>query len=248
MCQGGRDTLTRSTVLHHERTVACHAGGAALIQARDDLYAVIAEFNASGGHPVCDVLASGVRPFTRYEHYPPDDVDDVPAGFAWYYHAHEPHANRPWEEHGHFHCHAYPAILAHATPVALPPADDPVREAGMVHLLGLSCSSKGVPNRLFTINRWASNEHMYAADDLLPLIDRFTIAGQLPFPRIGRWLSAMLRVLAPQINWLLHERDRVLAEARAIDPDGYTEDRALEILSMISFDLDAHLAAIEPLD
>ena len=104
-----------------------------------------------------------------------------------------------------------------------------------------------MPNRLFTINRWASNEWMYAADDLLPLIERFTLAEDLPFPLIGRWLSAMLRVLSPQIGWLLHERDRVLAAARATDPEGYSEDRSLDIVSTVTFDLDAHLDALEQL-
>lgn len=216
----------------------------ALQQARRDLLEVVAEFNRNGGHPVRDVIASGVQPFTRYKHYPPDDVDDVPAGYAWYYHAHEPSDLRQWEEHGHFHCYAYPSALAGCTPMALPPEGDPARESGMVHLLGLSCNKRGAPIRLFTINRWASNEWMYAADDLIPVVDRYVIAPDLPFPLVGRWLSAMLRVLSPQVTWLLHERDRVLAEARARDPLGYTEDRALEVVSTIAFDLDAQLNAL----
>ena len=217
---------------------------AALGQARADLFEVIAAFNAAGGHPVRDVLASGAWPFTRYYHYPPDDVDDVPAGYAWYYHAHEPGESRPWDEHGHFHCYAYPTLLADAEPLALPPQGDAARAAGIVHLLGLCCSDRGVPNRLFTINRWASNEWMYAADDLLPLVERFTLAEDLPFPLIGRWLSALLRVLSPQIGWLLHERDQVLGAARMRNPEGYSEDRSLDIVSTITFDLDAHLEAV----
>ena len=215
-----------------------------LRQARLDLFDIIAAFNTGGGHPVRDVIAAGQQPFTRYAHYPTDDVDDVPAGYAWYYHAHEPADNRPWAEHGHFHCYAYPALFAGATPIALPPEGDAAREAGIVHLLGLSCSDRGVPNRMFTINRWASNEWMYAADVLVPAIDRFAIAPELPFPLVGRWLSAMLRVLSPQVTWLMQERDRVLSNARARDPLGYSEDRALEVVSTISFDLDAHLAAL----
>lgn len=217
---------------------------AALGQAREDLLDVLAAFRKSGGHPVRDVIASGPQPFTWYQHYPPGDVDDVPAGYAWYYHAHEPGETRSWHENGHFHCYAYPALLAGAPPLALPPEGDAEPEAGLVHLLGISCSDRGVPNRLFTLNRWATNERMYAANDLLPLIDRFVIAPELPFPLVGRWLSAMLRVLSPQVTWLLHERDRVLAEARARDPLGYSEDRALEVVSTIAFDIDAHLRSL----
>lgn len=216
----------------------------ALGQARADLLDVIAAFKKGGGHPVRDVIASGPQPFEWYQHYPPGDVDDVPAGYAWYYHAHEPGETRSWDENGHFHCYAYPALLAGATPLALPPEGEPERDIGLVHLLGISCSDRGVPNRLFTLNRWATNERMYSADDLLPLIDRFTIAPELPFPLVGRWLSAMLRVLSPQVTWLMHERDRVLAEARARDPLGYSEDRALEVVSTIAFDLGAHLRTL----
>ncbi len=218
---------------------------ATLGEARCELFEVVASFNAAGLLSVRDVLASGIRPFTRYEHYPPEDVDDVPAGYAWYYHAHEPGESRQWQEHGHFHFHAYPAILAHAMPIALPREGDPVRNAGMVHLLGLNCSHKGVPNRLFTVNRWASNEHMYAASNLIPVIAGFRIADDLPFPQVSRWLSALLRVLAPQIEWLMCERDKVLGEVRAQNPGTYTEDRSLEILSTIDFDLDEHVAEIE---
>ena len=200
--------------------------------------------NSEHVHPVREVIASGPQPFTRYQHYPPEDVDDVTAGYAWYYHAHEPSEARGWEEHGHFHCYAYPALLAGATPLARPPEGDASHEAGMTHLLALCCSNRGVPNRLMTVNRWVTNEWMYPADDLIPLIERFVIAPHLPFPLVGRWLSAMFRVLSPQIMWLMHERDRVLASARERDPLGYTEDRTLEVLSSISFDLDAHLLSI----
>ena len=61
---------------------------------------------------------------------------------------------------------------------------------------------------------------------------------------MGRWLSALLRVLSPQIGWLLHERDQVLGAARTRNPEGYSEDRSLDIVSTITFDLDAHLEAV----
>ena len=216
---------------------------AALRQARADLFAVTAAYNALGAHPVREVLAAGPQPFTRYTHYPEGDVDDVPAGYAWYYHAHDPAESRPWEEHGHFHCWAYAKIMAPAEPLARPPEGD-AEGGGIVHLLGLCCSDRGAPNRLFTINRWASNEWMYPADDLAPVIDRFALDGDLPHPMVSRWLSALLRVLSPQIDWLLHERDRVLSEARARDPEGYSEDRSIDIASTVTFDLNAHLRAI----
>ncbi len=207
-------------------------------RAQQDLFAAIRAFRRAGSHQVREALSGGPAPFERYAHYPTDDVDDVPRGYAWFYHAHAPGESRPWDEHGHFHLYAYPRLLAgRCTPLALPTAGDPAREAGIVHLFGLCMSAAGAPVRLFTINRWASNEHMYAAADLLPVIDRFSLSGDLPYPRVGRWLSGMTRMLQPQLSWLLGERDRVLAERRAVDPEGYTEDRSLDVVSTLAFDL-----------
>src|SRR5262249_19748295 len=129
-------------------------------------------------------------------------------------------------------------------PVALPKQPDFVK-GGLCHLVALAFDDRGVPDRLFTINRWASDEWMYPARDLVPLVDRFVLGGDTKFQLTSRLLSATLRVLHPQVAWALHERDRAIAAHRTDDPDGATEDPALEVTSMVTFDLDAHLAALE---
>lgn len=214
-------------------------------RAQRELGVTIRAFRRAGGHPVRDAQGGGPAPFERYAHYPTDDVDDVPRGYAWYYHAHEPGPSRPWDEHGHFHLYVYPHLFAgKAAPVALPKQGDAARDAGIVHLFGLCLSEQGAPVRLFTINRWASNEHMYAAPDLLAAIDRFALGRETPYPLVSRWLGAMVRLLQPQISWLLHERDRVLGEARKADPEGYSEDRSLDVVSTLEFDLGEVHAAL----
>lgn len=215
-------------------------------RAQRELSVAIRAFRRTGGHPVRDVLGGAPAPFTRYAHYPTDDVDDVPRGYAWYYHAHEPGPSRPWDEHGHFHLYCYPKLFeGKATPRALPRQGDAARDSGITHLFGLCLSEQGAPVRLFTINRWASNEHMYAAPDLLPVIDRFSLGRETPHPLVSRWLGAMVRLLHPQIGWLMHERDRVLGERRKIDPEGYSEDRTLDVVSTLAFDLGEVHAALD---
>ena len=195
-----------------------------------------------GRHPVKDVLAASPDTFTEGCRYPPPDgVQDAATGSGWYYHAHA----RPWEEHGHFHCfrdaeHVRPG----ATPIALPDEPD-LEKNGVVQLAALCCRCNGLPMRLFTINQWASGEWMYPASDVAPLVEGFRLGGDTALPLTSRWLSAMLGVCQPQIAWLLHERDRVLAERRKIDPTGFAKDRSIEITSAVSFDLDAHLAALD---
>lgn len=218
---------------------------ARLRAATRELLAVLEEFSRLGRHPVRDLMPGTDKSFVRYEHYPVGDVDNPVRGYAWYYHAHDPSEARPWSEHGHFHCYAYTELLPDdASPIALP-AEPDFAGGGLCHLVGLCVDLDGLPTRLFTINRWASDEWMYAAEDVIPLIDGFSIDGNAVYALTSRWLGAMLRILQPQIAWLLYERDRVLAARRAIDPLGFSEDQSIDVTSTLAFDLDAHITAIE---
>lgn len=217
---------------------------AAMRRAADELFEVLETFAREGRHPVRDLLASA-SPFTRLEHYPPGDVDGGASGCTWYYHAHDPSPARAWEEHGHFHCFLYSELMpAGAKPVALPKQPD-FEKGGLCHLVALVFDERGAPTRLFTINRWASDEWMYPARHLVPLIDRYTLGADKPFPLTSRLLGATLRLLQPQIAWALHERDRVIAAHASTDPAGATEDFDLEVTSLVTFDLDAHLEALD---
>lgn len=218
---------------------------AAMRQSADDFFEALEWFSRTGRHPVRDILAASPDPYTRWSHYPPGDVEDPETGCAWYYHAHDPSETRPWEEHGHFHCFVFTELIApNAMPVALP-ADADFDKGGLVHVAGLSFDASGLPNRLFTINRWASNEWMYPAKNILPLIGRFRFETESEFAPTSRWLSAALRLLYPQLAWALHERDRILAARRAADPEGFSEDPSIDVTSTIAFDLDQHLDALD---
>jgi hypothetical protein len=230
------DTPLQALIQHHH---------AKLSAAADELFDLLEQFQRQGEHPVMSVIRDGEQPFTQFTHYPAGDVDDTHTGYAWYYHAHAPSDNRPWQEHGHFHCYAYTEIVpTDATPIALPQQPDPIA-GGLVHLIALCVNEAGVPCRLFTLNRWASGEWLYPAQVVAELAARF----QLENPRhqlTSRWLSIMLRVLQPQIEWLLRQRD---AQIFPHYPDlavNRSEDVALEITSTLAFDLDEYLEGLEP--
>lgn len=217
---------------------------AALRVAADGLFDALEEFTRTGRHPVRDVLASGDRPFTRWSHYPRGDVQDGGTGCLWFYHAHDESEARAFGEHGHFHCFSYTENLRDgATPLALPESPD-FDKGGLVHIAAISFDPSGAPLRLFTTNRWVTDEWMYPADDVIPLIDRFALHDDGEFALVSRWLSSALGLFQPQIVWLLRERDRVLAERRAVDEKNFAEDESLEVTSMVTFDLDRHIAAV----
>lgn len=214
-------------------------------RAERDLFAVLDRCSRAGRHPVGDLLAALEGPFMTHTRYPDDGVGEAADGYAWYYHAHDPTPDRPWGENGHFHCFAYTELLDPSVqPWALPSEPD-LESGGLVHLVALCVSEAGVPDRLFTLNRWASDEWLYPAGLVTPLIDRFRVKHDPRFPLTSRWLSALLRLLQPQIAWLLQERDGVLTALRDRNPEGFSEDPTVEVTSMLDFDLDAHLAALD---
>lgn len=213
--------------------------------AERDLFDVLAGFARDGSHPVRDVVSAADGAYTTFTRYPEDGVGGGVDNSAWYYHAHDPADTRPWEENGHFHCFGFAdRVDVSATPLALPPNVDPASR-GAIHLVALCVRSDGVPDRLFTINRWASDEWLYPAADVIPLLDEFQITNDARFSSASRWLSAMLRLLQPQIAWLLHERDRVLRAHRERIGDTFSEDPGVELTSILEFDLDEHLAALD---
>ncbi|MDX5298392.1 MAG: hypothetical protein LPK85_05515 [Gammaproteobacteria bacterium] len=217
-----------------------------LKEAATTFFEVMEAFGRLGEHPVTATIRDGPQPFTQFTHYPQDDVDDIQTGYAWYYHAHAPSRERPWSEHGHFHCYAYTEnVPADVKPVALPRHPDPVA-GGLIHLIALCMNEAGVPYRLFTLNRWASDEWLFPAQTVVNLAKAF----HLENPRhqlTSRWLGVMLRLLQPQIEWLVAARDRrIFPNYPDLSPN-FSESPELEITSTLTFDLDEHLAAVERL-
>jgi hypothetical protein len=199
------------------------AAAAALVSATVDM--------ARSGRP----LMRRVVPEDDYkvwDHYPLDDAVDARTGARWFYHAHPPE-ERDEGEHGHFHLFldrdAFDDIPAIAGPVD---ADAP--DARVVHIAALSIDLAGVPTRLFTVNRWVTDEWTHSAADILQRLERFDLsAAQDGDALVNRWLTAAVATFAPEIAQVLIERDRVIAGA----PPVFFEARDAEILSSVDIDL-----------
>ncbi|MGB7335154.1 MAG: hypothetical protein WBD01_05105 [Salaquimonas sp.] len=220
-------------------------------QGVDEMLTVLTEAAETGYHVLTNVLASrGEEPFVQWEHYPPGDVQDKETGAIWFYHAHgENEIARPWFENGHFHLFRYTEMLRKgAEPLALP-KDPDFEKGGLCHLVAVSFDPNGLPVRIFTTNRWVAGEWLYPAEDVIPLLDGFEITSKdavngSEFTLSSRWLSALLKLYRPQIEWALRERDKKITALKAVD-ENYSENKQIEVLSAVEFDLAGQIDAIE---
>lgn len=214
--------------------------------AADEMIAVLEQAAAEGKHILIDILnAKDDAPFTEWQHYPPGDVRDKKNGAVWFYHAHaEDDGDRPWIEHGHFHTFVYTEHVGEdVEPIALP-RDPDHEKGGLCHLIALSFDQSGTPIRVFTTNRWVADEWLYPAEEVIRLLDKFVLETDR-FNLTTRWLMAAINLFRPQIEWSLRERDKALAELREIDPAGFAENQAHEVLSSFPFDLAGQIEAVE---
>jgi hypothetical protein len=214
-------------------------------RAADELVALLEDMRARGTHPVSNLWAAGTGTFITFAPYPDNGVGRANDKYAWYYHAHDPCQDRPWLENGHFHCFAFvDDIAADVTPWATPTQARPDNRQ-VAHLIALCVNQDGIPDRMFTLNRWASDETLYPAEIVAPLVAGFEIAEDDRFRFTSRWLSLLLRLLQPQITSLLLQRDQVLRAAETSNPAGFAEDPVIEVTSTLAFSLDNHLSELE---
>ncbi len=196
----------------------------------------------AGENVVGQVLANQGT-FFEYDHYPDGDVFDDETHSQYYYHAHRGSAG----EHGHFHTFVWQGgIPDHIKPVAydgdgeVPQGDDII-----AHLIAISMNKPGYPIGMFTVNRWVTGESFFCADDTIALLDLFKIDHTYPCLAANMWITAMLRLFRPQIEALLHERDRALARWAEKHPDtDVYEERELEITSVAAINVSQQIKAV----
>ncbi len=123
----------------------------------------LAALAEAGKNPVTEVLG-GADVVEEWSHFPPGDVIDTSTQSQYYYHAHAAE-ERVAGEHGHFHTFVRPQKL---DPTLAPAAlstnakpDDPA--SWVMHLVGISTDASGRLIRLFTTNRWVTDEAWYGA-------------------------------------------------------------------------------------
>ena len=102
-----------------------------------------------------------------------------------------------------------------------------------------------MPIALFTTNRWVTGETFYAAEDVIAMIDRFSIEQSYPCLATNRTVSSIVHLFRPQIAALLTQRDKTLREWADLHPDrDIYEDRELEITSIVDINIDRQIKAV----
>ena len=211
-----------------------------------EMLTVLEEAAAQNYHVLASVLASkSEEPFTQWQHYPPGDVQDKQNGAIWFYHAHEEdELGRPWAEHGHFHLFRYTEEMRKDAVAVSMPDDPDFEKGGLCHLVAVSFDMSGIPVRIFTTNRWVAGEWMYRAVDVIDLLAGFQIEAK-PYELTTRWLQALLKLYRPQIEWALIERDRRIPELAERYGERWGEEKCVEVLSSVRFDLASQIDSIE---
>ena len=211
-----------------------------------DVTESIAALADAGKNPVTEVLG-GADVVEEWSHFPPGDVFDPATQSQYYYHAHAAE-ERVENEHGHFHTFVRPQKL---DPTLVPAAlsgnakpDDPA--SWVMHLVGISTDASGQLIRLFTTNRWVTDEAWYGGDDVIGMIDQFDMTGDMPSPALNHWVSGVAGMFRPQIADLVRSRDAAVARHKAAHPErDVFEDRALQVTSEMPIDFLAQVRAIE---
>lgn len=194
----------------------------------------------SGDNVVAELLRN-CGTFFEWEHYPKGDVYDPDSHAQYYYHAHA-EGERP-REHGHFHTFLRQRGMPKDVRPALRPGDGKkastaASEDHLSHIVGIGIDRFGRARSLFTTNRWVTDETWYHAKDVIDMIDRFDVDLARPSWLVNRWVSSIVRLFRPEIEMLLHARDRAIASHRQSAPSGDVyEDRSLEVTSELRIDV-----------
>lgn len=227
-----------------------HAAAAVVDDCRRALHA------AAGG--ILGRIAADHAALEAWRHYPIGEVYDPKSHAQYFYHAH-PAAGRLEREHGHFHTFlraagmpsgVAPLVLPEAAVAAAPPPPQaaPLEHGmrdGVSHLVALALDWRGEPVRLFTTNRWVTGETWYRAEDVILMLDRFTIAEDGPSAPLNRWLGAMMVLFRPQIAALLRDRDEAAVRWRRRRRANVFEDTRIETMSSLEIGLEAQLAFLD---
>lgn len=169
--------------------------------------------------------------FVEWAHYPQPDAVSPTSGWRFFYHTHSA-PQRLGDEHGHFHIFVPLLRRARRTPGLFS------------HLIGITVDARGMPLRLFTTNRWVTDETWQDASSLEKHLRRPGLHGAEPAD-VARWLDNLLVLFAVDIAALLHARDRRLAgSAPAIDPRRF-EDHRLRLPSQLHVNLARRVSRID---
>lgn len=121
----------------------------------------------------------------------------------------------------------------------------------MTHIVAIAMNRYGEPIRLFSINRWISNEIWYDAKHTLSFIKKFKMKknDSSYWQILDRWVEGMLHLFAPQIQWINKVRDMTISHYKTIyADDNIYEDPRLDLLSEIPINLNQQIRWVLELD
>lgn len=197
---------------------------------------------AKTGDTIVGELLPEEGEFREWKHCPPGDIIDKDTHSQFYYHAHRD------GEHGHFHLFMRKdGMPGDCRPVDRPEAEY-LKDKGVImcHLIAISMDKHGIPVRLFTTNRWLTDEYWYRAKDISTMLDDFSIEQAKPSWPVNRWVTAMVRLFRPQIDELLLERDALVAKLLKKQwQEELFEDRDRGILTEMKISVDGQMTAIK---
>lgn len=122
------------------------------------------------------------------------------------------------------------------------PVDSNAPDARVVHIAALSINLAGQPTKLFTVNRWVTDEWLFDAASILERLETFDLStATLGDPLVNRWLTAAVAALKPELTHILLERDRLIADQAG----SFFERRDAEILSSLEIDLQRCITQID---
>jgi hypothetical protein len=219
---------------------------AEMLAAADVIEECTAAVEAGDSNLVAEILR-GQGTFTEWDHYPKGDIYDRVTHSQYYYHAHP--SNLRTGEHGHFHLFVRQKGMPKSMkPAALPSTvQRPLGKDALAHLVGVSMDPKGLPIRLFTVNRWVTGETWYGAADVTALLDLFEITHAVPSWPTNRWMGAMVRLFQPQIAWLQTERDEAVRLWQMGNPEAEKpvyEDHGLEVTSVLDISVENQIKLV----
>lgn len=187
---------------------------------------------AADGESVLHQLL-GHQPPEAWKHFPEQDARDTRRGYRWYYHSHD--TSERDGEHGHFHL-----FSEHPSGVR--------GGVTLTHLIAIGIDPLGLPTRVFTVNRWVTDEVWRDADQVVRLLTRFRVAGASGTAKadVGEWLAALVQIFEPQIRRTVLERDRSMRErASGGNRPNLRDDRRIEVISTCRVSLVHQIEAID---
>ena len=196
-------------------------------------------------------MLAGEAAAAPWRHYPDGDVYDAEYFSQYYFHDHPMTVEWP-DVRGHFHTFLrLPELEDDGSDTAHDLLTDGLQEPPLCHLIGVAVDGVGYPIRLFTTNRWVTGENRQPAARLIGLLQHFEVDHTHPSWAVNVWITNLLRMYRPQIEDLLHGRDRVVAAHSQRQPGSDPwEDESLEIPSSLDIHLsqqiDAIMAAMRP--